>query len=187
MTTKITIACDIDGVVADLHTEWLRRYNRDYHDDMTSTDIKCWDMAQSVKPECGNKIFDYLHQSDLYHYVSPIAGAIEGVAALREAGHRVVFATAANIDQAGNKLRWLETHRFLKLLHGTSRDYMEMQDKSLIQADLLIDDHAGNCDTFRGRTILFSQPHNASCPDHKRAGDWSEVVTLVNKLTQRSS
>jgi 5'(3')-deoxyribonucleotidase len=38
--------------------------------------------------------------------------------------------------------------------------------KSLIQADLMIDDHLKNLDTFDGETIMFLQPHNMRNDNH---------------------
>ena len=39
---KLTIAVDVDDVVADLITEWLKRYNHDYNDTKTPADITQW-------------------------------------------------------------------------------------------------------------------------------------------------
>lgn len=181
------IFCDIDGVVADLGTEWLRRYNADYDDQLDYyRDINGWDMAQFVKPECGKKIFEYLHLADLYDGVLPIEGALAGVQELRARGYRVVFATATNVNQAGNKLRWLARHGFLELKYGSvSYDYIEVYDKHLLRGFALIDDGAHNLRGFQGWRILYDTQHNRQETDSsfvRARGEWPGVVSLFEPV-----
>jgi 5'-nucleotidase len=182
---KGTIACDVDGVVADLHSEWVRRYNLLYYDNLTSDDVKSWEIDKYVKPQCGLKVYDILKQPDLYEAVSPIPGALEGINALREDGWRVVFVTSTNLHQNGAKLRWLERHGFLALKYGvSSQDYVETVDKSLIVADVMIDDYQENLRSFNGRRILFTQSHNLAETGFLRA-TWG-VMPAVLKLTEET-
>ncbi|WP_167856349.1 5' nucleotidase, NT5C type [Hymenobacter metallicola] len=179
MSEKV-IFCDVDGVVADLGPEWVRRYNADYNDNLCyKTGVTGWDMTPFVKPECGQKIYNYLHDKTLYDGVQPIEGSVEGVARLRELGFRVVFATSTNVHMAGRKLLWLAEHGFLDLKYGTlSPDYMEVHDKSLLHGGALIDDGEHNLKNFCGIRILFSARHNAAVnnPSFFRVNNWKEVV-----------
>lgn len=154
------IAVDVDGVVADLHTEWLRRYNRDYQDHLRTEDISRWDMDTVVKAECGKRIYDYLSQPDLYDHVAPIDGAWLGVQYLRGAGHRVVFATSCVQGMTDPKWRWLQRHSFLGEGRAQSGDLIVVHDKSLIRADMLIDDYPKNLEGFKGLRLLFDAPYN---------------------------
>lgn len=176
----MVIAVDVDDVCADLITHWLNLYNKDYDDEMTPADMDRWEINECVNPQCGLKIFDYLHLPDLYEGVEPIPGALEGVRALRQAGHRCVFVTSTNLHQSGKKLKWLERHGFLELKHGTiSPDYVEMNDKSLIRAHAMIDDHAKNLLGFQGGIkLLMSRPHNRNVnyPTFERVTNWQEIV-----------
>lgn len=183
---RLVIAVDVDDVVADLITEWCRRYNRDFSDDLTAEKITDWKIDLFVKPECGAKIFDYLRADNLYHCVAPVDGAVEGVRRLRAAGHRVVFVTSSNAMQAGKKLEWLQRHGFLGTEHEQP-DYYVANDKSLIAADLLIDDRPKNVANFPGRTILFARPHNErwrlefGAPD--RVGiNWPHILDLAEVI-----
>lgn len=180
MENPLIVFVDVDGVVADLGTEWVRRYNADYDDTLDyHNGITGWDMSAAVKPECGKKIFDYLHAADLYDGVQPIEHALAGVQSLRALGYRVVFATSTNVHQAGNKLRWLARHGFLELKYGTiSPDYVELHDKHLLRGFALIDDGPHNLAGFKGGRILFHAGHNARHVDDTftRLRSWGEVV-----------
>src|SRR5690625_2202655 len=66
---NVTILCDVDGVVADLLTEWVRRYNAKYDDDLSPEDITEWEMHRNVKPECGTDIHNFLRMPNLYSMV----------------------------------------------------------------------------------------------------------------------
>lgn len=182
------IGVDCDGVVCNLNSVWLSRYNRDYNDTLTSDDILGWDMIPYVKPECGGKIYEYLSDKTLYDEAPRIEGALEGVKALRELGHRVVFCTSTNLYMSGRKLRWLSDNGFLTLQFGNiSPDYTEMNDKGLLRADVLIDDHIKNLERFQGEKILFAQPHNQKVWMDKgcttvRLLDWQSVVHVIKAM-----
>lgn len=151
------VLLDVDQVVADLHTEWLRRYNMDWDDDLKSEDIVAWDVANFVKPECGKRIYSYLRDADLYDNVKPMPGAEVAVAILKSAGFRVVFVTAANDVAAGAKMRWLVKHR----LASSYDEIVVATDKSLIHGDFFVDDYYENLRTSRVPVrLLLSAPYN---------------------------
>lgn len=151
MTTRV-IAFDVDGVLADCHTPWLERYNRDYDDNLTLDKITKWDIHSFCKPECNHRIYDYL-TPNLYDETKPIPGAIEAVRFARTRG-RVIFVTSAAYTP-GRKFTWLDDHGFSPREH----DYVECRDKNLIKADIMIDDYEVNLIGVEN-PILFDQPWN---------------------------
>lgn len=184
---KLTVAVDVDETVADLLPAWLEMYNDDYGDSLRVTDITGWDLTKFVKPECGNKIYTYL-TPELYNMVDPIPGALEGVEYLRKQGHRVIFVTSTPKGCEGAKLKWLVDKEFLdkKGAYGDGRvydDYIEIHDKSLIRADIMIDDRPENLFSFNGYRILYRANHNlafsGSVKDISRADDWDDATHLV--------
>lgn len=183
------ILCDVDGVVADLHAVWLERYNAEYEDCLTVDDITGWSMQPFVKPACGEKIYDYLHASDLYDTVPPMQGAAEGVEALRSLGHRIVFLTSCvGPGMAHAKAHWLFVHHFLPRPHHKGmKDLVIMQDKSLARGDLMIDDYQENIRAFGGHAILFHAPYNAQEHGFIRAKGWGDVPWLVTDILGRAA
>jgi 5'-nucleotidase len=160
MNREFIIALDVDEVLADLYTAWLNRYNAAYSDDLCPCDMDGWDMVSQVKPECGERIYDFL-TPDIYDEVKPFHGALETVTKLREQG-RVIFVTAGNPEA---KLQWLRKHGFLPQGHLTGdKDYFACKDKSLIRADVLFDDYNVNVNTFPGWAFLVTHFHNQKTP-----------------------
>lgn len=176
------IACDVDGVVAALHQEVLNRYNFDYRDSLIVEDIHSWDMALYVKPECGTKIYQYFSEGDLYKfdYIRAIENAAWGVDQLENAGHRVVYVTTPAPGTNGAKAEWLRQRSFLR----DDKDYVECRDKSLIRADVLIDDGAHNLREFIGKRILFHQPWNANeyVDGAYRVNGWIEIPNVIKTI-----
>lgn len=188
---KLLIACDVDGVVADLSAEWYRRYNLRYNDDLTPARVTDWDTSKFVKPECGKRIFEILNEPDLYAAVPEIQGAREGVAALRAAGHRVVFVSSCVVGAMDQKYRWLLEHGFVEgaMQGGQSKDVIFAHSKDMIRADLLIDDGPHNVEAWPGTAILVDGLYNrhvrtSGFLDRHRASDWAEILVLVGFLSK---
>ena len=156
---KLIVAVDVDEVCADLLGEWLRRYNERYNDTLIPEQIRGWSLVPQVKPECGNKLYDILREPGLYHCVKPVPLALAGVMMLREAGHRVVFVSSCVVGTVDDKVQWLIRHGFLLPGHAQP-DFIACTDKSLINADVLIDDRVDNVESFPRSALLMSVPHN---------------------------
>jgi 5'-nucleotidase len=170
-----TFAIDVDGVLADLITNWLRWYNVEYNDHLIPEDITAWETDRFVKPECGKKIYTYLDDPKLYDEVLPHRDALKAINVLKSLGHRVVYPTTSPLASSGRKFYWLEQYGFIQ----DKKDYIETSDKSLIRADALVDDYYKNLDGFVGIKILLAQPWNADKKDNKNylhAYTWGDVL-----------
>jgi len=180
MSEKI-IGLDVDDVVADLLTTWLRLYNIDYKDNLTTEDILDWDMLPYVKEECGKRIYDYIGDPSIYDYVRPIHGAVNGVYELRAMGFRVIFVTSTPKGCEGRKLDWLNYWGF-----GVDKDsYYEATDKSLIACDFLVDDRPLNVENAFGTGIIFDAPHNRNWDldrNYPRVYNWENVLTYFSNM-----
>lgn len=191
----LTIGVDVDDVTLDLISEWLDRYNRTYNDSLTPADITTWDIDTLVKPECGRRIYTFLHDTDLYVGMPPVPGAVEGITALRSAGHRVVFvSTCPGMTQHGKVGRLMG----LGVLDQSraEEDFIATRDKGLVRLDVLIDDGAHNIEAaVRNGTfgILFDREHNAAWTlpgegtSWVRAHSWSDVPFILKAFQLRQS
>lgn len=172
------IGIDVDDTSLDLMPEWLRRSNNKYGGDFTPEQITQWEISKLLP--CGNKIFEFLSDVDLYDNMNQVEGALEGITKLREMGHRPVFITAGM--HKGKYLR-------LKQLGFIDReeDYVEARDKSLILTDILIDDRPFNLWQFKGKyTILFTKPAWSRDEDIKyQAKNWKEIISIIKKITKK--
>lgn len=170
------IGFDVDDVLAALIPEWLRRYNMLWGDSLTPEDLASWAISEYVKPECGLKVLDLLGAPDFYDSVAPIPGALEAVNQAREIG-RVVFITSCGEDTIEQKFRWLKHHGFTQDM----AEYYPARDKSLINADFLVDDAIHNVDAFPRRSLLVTRPHNRAFTPKTavRIHDLSEVAPRI--------
>ena len=178
----MNLLVDVDDTTLDLHTEWIQnRYNVDYKDKLLRKDIKTWNIDKYVKPECGNKIYDYLDDKDLYKNIKPLAGAVEGIQKLRELGHRIIFVTAYFNEQKAKCLHdngLLKEYPYNDGRWNTCTDVIMANDKSLIKGDLLIDDRYENVKKF-GSGIVFAQPWNENLDidgEFIRTKGWDDIV-----------
>lgn len=188
------IACDVDGVLADLDTEWYRRYNRDYNDNLTRERVTGWNVSEFVKPECGLRVLDYLSDPDLYAQVQPIPGAVEGIHRLRAAGHEVFFVTACTFGMVDQKAQWLRRWGFSAATAADAyrlpKDLVVVYEKHRVLADLLIDDGPHNIMQWvrgtsqRRRAILLEYPYSHECDLTSaewlwcyRAHNWDEILS----------
>jgi len=175
---SLVIAVDVDDTVANLVDPWLARYNRDFNDTLAKESITSWDIASFTKPVCGKDIYRYLDDPTLYDDVEPIPGALLAIDDMRILGHRVIFVTSAVQKASGRKLEWLRKHGFLSTLvtERVDKDYVECHDKSLVRADVLIDDRYENVKNFPGKAILFTQPWNAHETHQACMNGWDNLV-----------
>jgi len=176
MNKKI-IAMDVDGVCGDLLSPWIKKYNFDWEDNLSVDEITDWDIHQFVKPQCCSHIYSYIEDPSIYDEVLPIEGAINGVFYLKTLGYRVVFVTHSTEGHSGRKYRWLFDHDFIDM----SDDYIECKDKSLLMADYIVDDYIINVNSFRGKSVLFTQPYNKRFLFTPRADNWVEVCRYFYK------
>ena len=177
----LDINIDVDGVLCDLHDEWLRRYNRDYNDSLTPDDIVSWNIQNFTKPECGNKIFNYLNDEDLYDKSPVMAGAQEGVDRLRSAGHTITFVTSGFFL---SKVEWLVRNKFSTAKNWqTAFDVIITHNKSKIRGDVMIDDYWKNLVGY-DVPILFNRPWNVDYRNllYISAPDWKHVVDAVESI-----
>lgn len=176
-----TILVDVDGVVADLCTNWLAFYNRDYNDSVQLEQITEWDIHKFLKPECGTKMYEYLKDPSIYDEVKPIPGAQEAIEYLRIHGEKIAYLTSGFFT---SKAEWLHRHGFLLGSWQFAKDIVVASDKSLIHGDVLIDDGLHNI-TDPERSILFDQPWNQEAPaEYRRAHSWQDVIFILEKAFQ---
>jgi 5'(3')-deoxyribonucleotidase len=178
VTRRPRIAIDMDEVMADALGEHLRRYNTMFDARLTAEELAGHHLDEYVPAAhraAARAMFDASFFADLE--VLPDCQAV-----IRElsATHEVFIVTAAmdvpcSFDA---KYRWLQRHfAFIPPTH-----IVFCGDKSVVDADYLIDDRARHFTHFKGQGVLFSAPHNVHETRYPRVSTWAEVRALFASM-----
>lgn len=191
---KFRIACDLDGIVVDLHGPWMHHYREAYNDTITEKDIHSWEMVEVVKKECGSKIYDFLNTPFLFQHLSPYKGALEGLKALHDMGHDIIIITAParSPESAADKIAWVRNH----MPWLSRRKVMIGHQKHWLKADVFIDDSPENIKDYReewpdAHILTVAWPFNKKVEplvslrahgfqDHAAA--WSQFVEYIKDV-----
>jgi 5'(3')-deoxyribonucleotidase len=175
------ISIDVDEVCAELVDVWIEKYNKDYSDNLTKFNLSHWGIHNIIKPECGNKIYDYIEDGSIYDEVKPVEGSLWGIESLKSMGYRIIYATTSPLLSAGKKFTWLKDNGFIK----KEEDYIELKDKSLLRSDYLIDDNEQNIRSFLGIGYIFTRPWNINYKGLHRVNNWAEIVDMFTIIKHR--
>lgn len=168
---RVRIAIDMDEVMADALAEHVRRYNAAFGASLTPSDLRGRHLEECVPP-AHRAATEALIDESFFDALAPLPGCQEVVRELSDR-HEVYVATAAmEVPCSFNsKLRWLRRHfPFIPL-----SNIVYCGDKTIIDADYLIDDRARHFTRFRGQPVLFDAPHNCGETRYPRVRSWAEV------------
>ena len=169
------IAIDMDEVIADFLTKILRVYKERYGEDLPKEAY--W--GKKVYQNSGlEPLRDELYKKGFFRDFPVIEGAQEGVKALME--HYDVFITTAAMEFRNcfeDKYDWMLEH--FPFVHW--KNIVFCGDKSVFNTEYMIDDHAYNLETFRGKGLLFTAPHNVNETRFTRVNNWSEVLAFFEE------
>jgi len=169
------IAIDMDEVMADAVTEHLRRYNRDFDEQVTVADLEgknVWDFVQMDRHAA---LEAYLRSEDFFAVLGVMPDSQRVLRRLQQQ-YEVFIATAAMEVPTSftAKYKWLAQHfPFIPASH-----IVFCGDKSVIRADFLIDDNPRQLQRFCGEGILYGTYHNIHVTGFRRVNNWREVEEM---------
>lgn len=187
------ILIDLDGIVVDLLSKWLGRYNEDFEDCLTVDMVDSWHLYECTKPECSEQdLLSYIREPGFFGDLKPLPGALEGVRTLVSMGHKVKFATAiTGADSAKCKIEWID--KYFSDVGITGASSFLCHEKHWINADLLIDDKPetlARWDAKGGLTATIEYPYNAHlivdcmAPDYSDTENaWETIIKFVRDLS----
>ena len=175
---------DLDDTMGDLLTPWLEMYNKGWGDNLQRKDITDWNVGKFAKPECGNRIYQFLEPTvtgySLWNDMKPLDGAVEALGVLSEKMEIfVVSSVTGNYRICEYKDRWLR--KYFPFLDP--KKFYFVSDKSGVYGDFFVDDNYKNFKGFNGMKILFDCPHNANIKVadgiNVRVHNWDELFTML--------
>lgn len=175
MTTQ-RVAIDMDEVMADALGKLVHRYEEEYQEKVDPEKLHGKFLEQAVNPDHAHVVREYLHEKDFFKDLKVMPDSQEVIRAMHEKYEIFIVSAAMQFPHSlWHKYNWLQEH--FPFLHWNN--FVFCGDKSIIQADYLIDDHPKNLVTFSGEPIIFSSPHNMHEQRFRRVNNWKEVGELL--------
>ncbi|MGO4888212.1 5' nucleotidase, NT5C type [Anaerobacillus sp. MEB173] len=180
---NLRLLIDMDSVMADLMTPWYARYNKDYNDKLHYLDLTSWDTHKFVKKECGEKIYQYLHEPGFYRYLQPLPHS-QAVMEKLNKEHEIFIVTTSPAEAVSDKQEWMKEHfPFIQIEH-----MIFTHRKDLIIGDLLFDDAPHNLEAFMAtgrKAIAMNYPYNQSV-NCDRVNNWLEFADYIAHLQEKT-
>jgi len=163
----------MDGVLADVYEQFFRYDEKDFGKRRPPEEVTGVEERKAFP-----HINEYVYRKGFFRTAPVVEDSVEIVAELNTVYELFIVSAAMEFPQSlPEKLEWLNEHfKFI-----TWHQIVFCGSKTIVDADIMIDDHFKNLDEFEGTTILFSQPHNQlkNPGRHKRADTWDEIASLL--------
>jgi 5'(3')-deoxyribonucleotidase len=170
---KKCILVDMDGVLADVYTTFFK-----LHEQETGQRLNLKDIAGFLEEEAFKNQRKWVSSPGFFRDLPVMPGSREALMKLNELYKIIVVSLATEFPYCmTDKQLWMhENFPFISW-----KQLVFCGDKSIVKADIMIDDHFKNLDHFDGRTILYTQPHNVLITNtrHTRVGSWAEIEKLL--------
>ena len=164
---------DMDGVMADIYSQFIAYEEQEFG------------YRQPLENMLGKKEYEvfknarrYIHENGFFRNAPVIAGSVETMEVLNRKYEVFIVSAAMEFPKSlPEKYEWMAEHfPFISW-----RQIVFCGLKTVIRGDIMIDDHFKNLDTFKGQTILFTQPHNFGSDNnnHTRADSWEDVLKTL--------
>jgi len=178
------IGLDLDGVVCDFHTEWLKEINRVQGTNLILDDITEYEFTKSglTKEELWN-IIKRQAACEVFKFLKPIEGAIEGARKLAEKNtlHILTHRLGRAKEDA---VYWLNHHKIP--FESISFTKNKGRVSYLLGLDIAIEDTFKNSIDLANygiETLLLDRPYNRQTietPLIQRVYNWKEIVDIIN-------
>ena len=179
------MAIDMDGVMYDLLTPWLKEYNEIFDDNLSVEEVVTYDLSKYTK--CDRESLCYiLERPDFWDKIELYDGVYESIDRLNKSPKiDLVVATATSYKTAIPKFK-----RVFELLPMLNEDNLIVTNrKDLLNVDILVDDWENNLKkmAFWGNKspILITQNYNRTFPNTEygiiRCGSLLEATNLILK------
>lgn len=163
----------MDGVMANVVDHFIQYDEKDFGRKKT------WEEAIG-RPELEvfPRLREYVFAKNFFRTAPVMKDSQEVVRELNKQYDLFIVSAAMEFPQSlSEKQEWLNEH--FPFIQWQQIVFCGL--KTIIDADIMIDDHFKNLDHFKNKTILFSQPHNMQRDPgrHIRVNSWKEIAELI--------
>lgn len=174
------ILIDVDNIIGNLCDAVLSVYNEDSGDNLCSENITSYYIENFVKPQYKDNFKHYFLDKRVWKRMKYVDGCQEYIAKLFNDGHDIYFCTKTEMKNAPKKESYLQrTFPYINI----RKKLIVCSDKTMIRADILIDDCLDN---FGGQdySIVLDYPWNRNTDDEDiiRASSWKEIYNIISEI-----
>ncbi|MFC5408356.1 5'(3')-deoxyribonucleotidase [Larkinella bovis] len=173
---KPRIAIDMDDVLADTVGTFIDIYRRDFDTTALPDVFRENSFHELLEKDISQRLSDYVHEPGFFADIAVMPGAPE---ITRELSKKYdLFVTSAAMEfrnSLAEKYDWLD--RYFPHIPWQNRVFCG--DKSIIRADIMIDDMPYNLVSFQGKGLLFDAPHNRDNTLFQRVHSWEQIATIL--------
>jgi 5'-nucleotidase len=166
------ILVDMDGVIADVYTRFFELYEKETEKTKTMEEIIGFKEAEAFPA-----VYRWVETPGFFRTIPVMKDSQRVLKLLNEKYEIIIVSMATEFPYSlTDKQLWLnDNFPFISW-----KQVVLCGNKSLIRADLMIDDHFKNLDNFEGDTIMYLQPHNINNTSHnyKTVSSWVEIEKL---------
>lgn len=167
------ILVDMDGVLADVYPRFFEKYEEETGLKKTMDEI-----IGLKEGEAFPELFRWVETPGFFKTIPVMKDSQRVMNLLNEAYDIIVVSMATEFPVClTDKQLWVNDHfPFISW-----KQVVFCGNKSLIHADMMIDDHLKNLDNFEGETLMYIQPHNINKSDHnhKKVYSWNEIEKIL--------
>jgi 5'-nucleotidase len=165
----LTLAVDMDGVLADVLERFLELDAQDFGRRKTHAEIEGLSELEAFA-----RAKEHVRSRGFFRGLPVIAGSQSALEKLNRKYDVFIVSAATEFPLSlHEKYEWLSEHfPFISW-----QQMVFCGSKRIVHADIMIDDYLKNLDPFPGTTYLFTAPHNARAKSEKhiRVHDWVEL------------
>jgi 5'-nucleotidase len=163
----------MDGVLADVVELFFEWDERDFGRRKTLEEAN-----GRPEPEVFPRMREYVFTKGFFRTAPVMPGSQNVLIELNKHYEVFIVSSATEFPQSlSEKQEWLNEHfPFIKW-----QQMVFCGLKTIVDADIMIDDHFKNLDHFKNTTLLYSQPHNLlhDAGRHKRVSSWREIGEIL--------
>lgn len=175
--SKKVIAVDQDYVLAKLIEKWLKTYNVIFEDNLKPEDITEWNISKFVKEEARPYMNNILNLDKFYRDLDVVEDSQRVLEKLSKKYEIIIVTDPYTRMSFKSKYEWLQEK--FPFIHP--KNFVFTGNKSIINADYLIDDGFHNLEGFKGYGLLFDAPYNREETRFFRVMNWLDIENLFDR------
>jgi 5'-nucleotidase len=171
------VLVDMDEVIADTTLGMRNWYKQHYEGDIDFNKMLAeGSMTKGFPKEHQPIVRQQLFQPGFFRHLPVMEDSVDTLRLINEKYELFIVSAATEFPHSlTDKYFWLtDNYPFL-----TWKQLVLCGQKHMIEADIMIDDHARHLELFKGKPYIFTTPHNLNESRFERINNWKEAAQIL--------